>query len=146
MESSSRTSTAGTAIGPFFYTIADLDSANAIFTVPLSALVTSTGLQMTVSTPFSYSVLAFDNYFTGNLTDSIGPMAYELDMPQVYPAITDFTVAPNASLPIPIVPNNAANPYFTGPYNGNSPSQTGLLLTYTDGKMARETDFVTVTP
>ena len=138
--------TAGTASGPYFYTIADLDSANAIFTVPLSALVTSTGLQMAVTTPFSYSVLAFDNYFTGNLTDSIGPMAYELDMPQVYPAITDFTVAPNASLPITIVPNNAANPYFTGPYNGNSPSQTGLLLMYTDGKLAREADFVAVTP
>jgi hypothetical protein len=45
-----------------------------------------------------------------------------------------------------VIPNNAANPYFTGPYNGNSPSQTGLLLMYTDGKNARESDRITVTP
>ena len=31
-----------TAAGPYAYTVADLDSANAIYTVPLSALVTST--------------------------------------------------------------------------------------------------------
>jgi subtilisin family serine protease len=137
---------AGTATGPFFYSIADLDSANVILTVPLSALATQSGLQLGVSTPFSYSVLAFDNFFTGNLTDLIGPMAYELDMPQVYPTLTDFTVAPNTSPAVTILPNNASTPYFTGPYNGNSPSQTGLLMMYTDGKNAREADFVTATP
>ena len=83
------------------------------------------------------SVLAFDNYYTGNLTDSIGPMAYELDMPQFYPGIPDFTVAPNTAIPLTILPNNAANVYFTGPYNGNSPSQTGLLMMYTDGRVMR---------
>lgn len=101
---------------------------------------------MLATTPFTYSVLAFDNFYTGNLTDFIGPMAYELDMPQFYPAVDDFTVAPNTSTPIIIVPNNAANPYLTGPYNGNSPSQTGILLMYTDGKAGREADFVSVTP
>jgi len=137
---------AGTARGPYFYTNADLDSANVIFTVPLSALTTANGLQLTYSTPFSYSVAAFDNYYTGNLTDLIGPMNYELDMPQVYPASTEFIVAPNTATPLTIIPNNAANVYFTGPYNGNSPSQTGLLLMYTDGKNGRETDHVAVTP
>jgi hypothetical protein len=73
-------------------------------------------------------------------------MLYELDMPQVYPASTDFTVAPNTSLALTILPNNAANIFLTGPYNGNSPSQSGLLLMYTDGKAAREADFVSVTP
>ena len=138
--------TAGTASGPFFYTVADLDSANAIYTVPLSALVTSTSLSVTPSTPFSYSVLAFDNYFTGNLTDLIGPMSYELDMPQSYPALTDFTVPANGSVPVTVVPNNAANPFLNGPYNGNSPSQTGLLFMYTDGKSGQETSSVSVTP
>ena len=137
---------AQTASGPYFYTVADLDSANAILTVPLGALTTAAGLSVTHSTPFTYQVLAFDNYFTGNLTDAIGPMAYELDMPQVYPASAEFTVPAGSSLPLTIVPNNAANPFFNGPYNGKSPSQTGLLLMYTDGKVAREADFITVTP
>ena len=137
---------AGTASGPFFYTVADLDSANAIFTVPLSAMTTLSGLSLTTSTPFTFEVLAFDNYYTGNLTDLIGPMQYELDMPKVYPVPTDLTAAPNAATPITIFPNNAGNPFLTGPYNGNSPSQTGLLLMYTDGKVARETDSVAVTP
>ena len=137
---------AGTASGPYFYTVADLDSSNVILTAPLSALVTSGGLQLTTSTPFNYQLLAFDNFFTGNLTDLIGPMNYELDMPQVYSGGDEFFVSPNLPLSFTIFPNNAANPYFTGPYNGNSPSQKGLLLMYTDGKNARESDQVTVTP
>jgi subtilisin family serine protease len=137
---------AGTASGPFFYTVADLDSANAILTVPLSALQTAAGLKLNFSTPFTFSVLAFDNYFTGNLTDLIGPMAYELDMPQFYAASDELSVPAGSSAPLTIVPNNAANPFFSGPYNGMSPSQTGLLLMYTDGKVAREVDPITVTP
>jgi hypothetical protein len=137
---------AGTATGPYFYTIADLDSANAILTVPLSALTTSTGLKLLTSTPFTYSVLAFDNYFTGNLTDSIGPMAYELDMPQFYVATTEFTAAANVSTPVTVVPNNAANPFMSGAYNGNSSSQTGILFMYTDGKVGQEASMVAVKP
>jgi Subtilase family len=137
---------AGTASGPYFYTIADLDSANAILTMPLSALQTASGLSLTPATPFTFSVFAFDNYYTGNLTDIIGPMQYELDSPQVYPFPPDLTAAANTSTPVQIFPNNAANPFFTGPYNGNSPSQTGLLLMYTDGKAGQETSFVTVKP
>ncbi len=130
--------TNSTASGPYFYTIADLDSANAILTVPLSALQTSTGLQLTYSTPFIFSVLAFDNYYTGNLTDFIGPMQYELDKPTVYAGEGEFAVPPNGSTNLTVYPNNAANFYFTGPYNGNSPSQTGLLLMYTDGLAGQE--------
>jgi subtilisin family serine protease len=127
--------TAGTASGPYFYTIADLDSANAIFTVPLGALQTASGLSLTISTPFTFFVYAFDNYYTGNLTDLIGPMQYELDRPQEYPVPFDLTAAANTSTPVLIVP-----------FNGNSPSQTGLLLMYTDGKAGQEASFVTVTP
>jgi subtilisin family serine protease len=137
---------AGTAAGPLFYSIADLDSANVVFTVPLSALQTAAGLQLTYSTPFAFEVLAFDNFFTGNLTDSIGPMYYELDMPQAYALPTEIAVPPNSPTAITVFPNNAANIYFSGPYNGNSPSQTGLLLMYTDGKVNRETDSVSVSP
>ncbi|MDR3752585.1 MAG: S8 family serine peptidase [Terracidiphilus sp.] len=137
---------AGTASGPYYYSTADLDSANMILTVPVSALTSSAGgPPFSVTAPFNYSVLAFDNYYTGNLTDSIGPMKYEMDMPQSYASST-VSVPVSASSGIEVYPNNASFPYFTGPYNGNSPSQSGLLLMYTNGKDGREADLVTVTP
>jgi len=135
---------AGTASGPYFYTIADLDSADAILTVPLGALTTAGGLSLGVSTPFTFLVDAFDNFYTGNLTDQIGPMKYELDMPKFYAA--DLTVPADSSAPLTIFPNNAANIFFTGPYNGNSPSQTGLLLMYQDAKAGVESSNILVTP
>src|SRR6266542_3999088 len=54
-----------TMAGPFFFTDADLDSANAILTAPL------TELGMTPDTQFDFAVLALDNYFTGEITDAI---------------------------------------------------------------------------
>lgn len=135
---------AGILKGPYFYTVADLDSANAILTVPLSAMTTMAGLKMTVSTPVNFLVLAFDNYFTGNLTDSIGPMAYELDMPQFYTDSATYLVPAGSSTSMTIIPNNAANVYFSGPYNGNSPSQTGVLLMYRDGLAGQEAATVAV--
>ena len=137
---------AGTASGPYFYTGADLDSANAILTVPLSALTSAAG-SVTVNQPFKFSVLAFDNYYTGNLTDFIAGMKYELDMPQEYTSFSSFSVPAGSSGPIvSIIPNNAANFYFSGPYNGNSPSQKGILLLYTNGKTGQESSTVIVTP
>ena len=135
---------ANTFSGPYFYTIADLDSANAILTVPLSALV-SAATSVSDQTPFTFSVLAFDNYYTGNLTDIISGMKYELDMPQEY-TIPTFSVGAGTSTSVPVIPNNAGNPYFTGPYNGNSPSQTGLLFLYTNGKTGQESSIVIITP
>lgn len=128
---------AGTVSGPYFYTVADLDSANAILTVPLSALTTASGLSLTPSTPFTFSVLAFDNYFTGNLTDSIIHMKYELDMPH-FSADQAELLVPAAGSTLTVSPNSS--------YNGNSPSQSGLLLMYTDAKNGREADIVSVTP
>jgi subtilisin family serine protease len=122
---------AGTASGPYFYTSADLDSANAILTVPLSAV------GLTVSQPFTFSVLAFDNYYTGNLTDFIAGMKYELDMPQDY-TYASVVVPAGFSGSIPVTPNNA--------YNGNSPSQKGLLFLYTNGKTGQESSTVLVSP
>lgn len=129
---------AGTASGPYFYTIADLDSANAILTVPLAAMVTTGGLQMTISAPFTFTLDAFDNYFTGNLTDEIADMRYELDMPQFFAASAEFTVPANSAASVTVYP--------TTPYNGNSPSQTGLLLLYTNGLSGQEAAMIKVKP
>ena len=135
---------AGTASGPFFYTTADLDSANAILTAPLSALVHGT-TSVTVNHPFTFGVYAFDNYYTGNLTDMITGMQYELDMPKEYTS-SSVSVPIGFSGNLSIYPNNAANPYFGAPYNGNSPSQSGLLFLYTHGKTGQESAKVLVTP
>ena len=99
---------------------------------------------MTVSAPFGFAVAAFDNYFTGHLTDAIGPMQYELDMPQFYTDSAEYLVAAGTSQTIFMVPNNAAFPFFTGPYNGNSPSQTGILLLYQDGLTGKEAATIAV--
>jgi len=130
----------------YAFAIADLDSANMIFTAPLSAFKTSTGLTLNYDTPFTFTVNAYDNYFTGNRTDVIGPMKFELDMPQYYGAFDELTVPTNGSAPLTVVPNDAVNYYFTGPYNGNSPSQKGLLLMYTDAKNGKEQSSIVVTP
>ncbi len=130
--------TTGIATGPFFYTVADLDSANVILTVSLSALQTSTGLQLGASTPFTFSVKAFDNYFTQTVTDSIGPMKYELDMPKFSLVADEITVPAGSSTNVTVSPNAS--------YNGKSPAQTGLLLMYTDGKAGQESSSIPVTP
>ncbi len=137
---------AGTASGPYFYTVADLDSANVILTAPLSALASvAAPVSVSVNQPFTFSVLAFDNYYTGNLTDLITGMQYELDMPQEYTA-PSFSVAAGGSTVLPVLTNNAANPYLGGPYNGNSPSQKGLLFLYTDGKTGQESSSILIAP
>jgi subtilisin family serine protease len=130
---------AGTVSGPYFYTVADLDSANVILTVPLSALSSATsGRQVTTNAPFIFDVAAFDNYFTGNLTDLIAGMQYELDSPTVFPVPASLVVPSGSTANVTVFPSS--------PYNGNSPSQTGLLLMYTDGKTGQESSNVLVTP
>lgn len=58
------------AAGAVSYTDVDLNSGNVIFTVPMAALGLSPG------TTIGFSVGAFDNYFTGALTDSIDGMRF----------------------------------------------------------------------
>ena len=72
-------------------------------------------------------------------------MQYELDMPQFY-TVPSFSVTPNTVGQLPIIPNSGANTYLTGPYNGNSPSQLGILFMYTNGKAGQEASALAVTP
>jgi hypothetical protein len=53
------------AAQPFFFTDANFDSATQVLSAPLSAL------GLTRGSTFDFSVLAFDNYFTGTVTDAI---------------------------------------------------------------------------
>jgi hypothetical protein len=117
----------------YFYTDADLNSANVILTAPLAAL------GLTPSSKFTFSVFAFDNYFTGSLTDSIENMTYTVGTPRftatALPA-SGVEAGDTATITISAVPGGEAA----------SPSQIGLLLLYRDGKIGREADLITVTP
>ncbi|MCU0478794.1 MAG: S8 family serine peptidase [Chloroflexi bacterium] len=115
-----------------FYADADLDSGNVILTALLS------DLGITQATQFDVSVYAFDNYFTGNLTDQITGMTYTAGTPRYAPDTYTPVVAAggSVSLGISAVPSGATA----------SPSQKGLLLMYRDARTQREADAIYVTP
>lgn len=121
--------------GPFvirFFTDADLNSGNAI----LTALLSDIGL--TPSTQFDFAVLAGDNYFTGAITDAIVGITYTLNTPRYAGSGIPPTGVPaggSSTLTINAVSSGEAA----------SPSQTGLLLMYRDGRPGREADAITVT-
>ncbi len=104
----------------FFFADADLNSGNVILTAPLSFL------GLTPASKFDFSVYAFDNYFTGNLTDAIEGMTVTLGTPQFGTSLVSGAVAAGtqASLGIVAVPGGEAA----------SPSQKGLLLMYRDAE------------
>ncbi len=115
----------------FFFVDADLNSANATLTAPLSAI----GLSQ--SSQFNFSVYAFDNYFTGNLTDAIVGMTYTADIPRFVGSgvpLTGVPVGGRSTLSISAVAGG----------DTASPSQTGLLLMYRDGASEREADAIPV--
>jgi subtilisin family serine protease len=100
----------------FFLTDADMLSQTAILTVPLSAL------GITAQTQIGFAVYAYDNYFTGNLTDFIdadgGMMRFTPAAPR-FSVAPQVVVAPGASETISISHN---------PSNDEaSPNQIGIL-------------------
>jgi subtilisin family serine protease len=109
----------------FFFTDADLDSSNAILTAPLAAL------GMTPDTQFDVSFYAFDNYFTGALTDFIEGMTYTLGIPRFF----------GSGIPAAGVPAGGSSTLTVDAIAGGdvaSPSQTGLLLMYRDADSDHE--------
>lgn len=116
--------------GAFFYSDADLNSSNIIMTAPFSFL------GLTPDTQFNVSVYAFDNYFTGNLTDSIESMTYTAGAPRYY---TD-NIAPI----VPMGGNTTLNVFALPGGDIASPSQTGLLLMYRDASQKHEADAISV--
>ena len=116
---------------PYFYTDADLNSANIILTAPLEAL------GLTPEMAFDFEVYAFDNYFTGNLTDAVGPMTYTLGIPRYF-GFPLAELAPNAQADLDVlaVPGGEVA----------SPSQAGLLLMYRHGKLKNEAVTIEVKP
>jgi minor extracellular serine protease Vpr len=121
---------------PIAFANVDFNSANIVFSVPMAAVGLAPGQK------FNFAVLAFDNYFTGNLTDVIGTMVVTLGAPRYSTdggtGFVSTFVPAGGSVPITVtkVAGGAAG----------SPSQIGILLKYRDAKPGSETDLVTVTP
>jgi hypothetical protein len=120
------------AASAFFFADADLVSGNIILTAPLSAV------GLTPASKFRFGVYAFDNYFSGFLTDAIENMVFTGGTPRFTPAVASAALAAGGSAPLPITSNPAGATA--------SPSQTGLLLMYRDLKLGSEADAVTITP
>jgi subtilisin family serine protease len=117
-----------------FYAAADLNSANMIYTVVASDIGITSPTQK-----FRFSVYAFDNYFSGQLTDGIANMVHTLGTPSYASTLGSSLGVPvgfNGSLPVNKPAGGAAA----------SPSQTGLLMIYRDARSGREADVVTITP
>lgn len=99
----------------YAYLDADLNSANAIFTLPLEAL------GVTPDVPLTFSAFGYDSYFTGNTTDAILDMTFT-------PATPRYAVAGDSS---GIVKGYRLGRVDTLAVAGGataSPSQTGFLV------------------
>lgn len=116
----------------YFYADADLNSGNIILTAPLGAL------GLTPDTQFSYTVLAYDNYFTGYVTDAIENMVYTAGMPRFYVDSSEFAVPAGGSTALTV------QAYPGG--DTASPSQSGLLFLYRDSLPGLEADAISVMP
>jgi subtilisin family serine protease len=117
-----------------FYAAADLNSSNMIYTVLASDVGITSPTQK-----FRFSVYAFDNYFSGQLTDGITNMVHTLGTPRYASTLGDSLGVPvgfSGSLPV----NKPAGGATA------SPSQNGLLMLYRDARSGREADVVTITP
>jgi hypothetical protein len=116
-----------------FYTDADLNSANAILTVPMSAV------GLAPERKFRFSVVAYDNYFTLNPTDAVENMVYTPGLPRFV----------GTGIPASGVPVGGSSTLAIRKVNGGdaaSPSQSGLLLMFRDGRQASEAAAIRVNP
>lgn len=121
----------------FFFSGGGLNTGNMILTVPLSGLAPAapgTGPSVTLNQPFDFVVEAYDNYFTGNLTDQTGVMTHTLATPR-------FAAAADA---VVVGAGTAGLLGTSAPSGGDtaSPSQLGLLMIYTSADLKREADIV----
>jgi minor extracellular serine protease Vpr len=111
----------------FFFTDADLNSGNVIFTVPLNI---AGGVTLAPGATMGFSVFAIDNYFSGNLTDSIEGMRFTPGQPR-------FGVVgePFGAVPAKTASNLGVT---TATLPDTLSSELGLLMMYrrNDGKEA----------
>jgi len=123
---------AANSFGVYFYADADLDSANIILTAPLFAAGLNAG------SAFDFSVYAFEK-LTIQLTDAIEGMTFT-------PALPRFAASGAPPAGVPAGGRSILNVEMVPGGETASPSQTGILLMYRDGKTNREADAIKIEP
>lgn len=105
-----------------FFTDADLDSGNVIFTVPMNASAGPVNVGVQPGTTIGVSVYAFDNYITGELTDAVENMRFTPGNVRFGVAGDPFgTVAPRSLAQVPVT---------TATVPDAATTESGLLLMY----------------
>jgi minor extracellular serine protease Vpr len=113
--------TSGPATAVFFAD-ADLNSGNMIFTVPMNASAGGINVGVAPGTTFGFSVFAFDNYFTGSLTDAVEGMRFTPGNARYGVTGDPFgTVNPLSLTSVPVT---------TATVPDASTTESGLLLMY----------------
>jgi subtilisin family serine protease len=119
---------------PVFFLDADLNSSNRVFTAPLSLL------GLTPASQFDFVVLAYDNYFSGLVSDVVGPMRYTVNAPRyVFAGGLGDGVIPagvSGAAPVAEVAGGAEA----------SPSQSGILLMHYANPQGAEASAIEVKP
>jgi subtilisin family serine protease len=100
---------------PYYYLDADLNSGNAIFSLPLAAL------NVPATTKLNFAAFAFDNYFTGTTTDSILDMSFT-------PATPRYAVSGDSSGVVRPLRLGRVDTLAVAGGAAASPSQTGFLV------------------
>ncbi len=105
-----------------FYTDADLNSGNVIFTVPMNSTTGLPNVGVQPGTAFSFSVYAFDNYFTGFLTDAIEGMRFTPGNPRYSVGDEPWGTVPSRG--------RATVPVTTATVPDAGSTESGLLFFY----------------
>jgi subtilisin family serine protease len=109
---------------PYFYCDADFNSSSIVYTVPLAAVGLSEGESVDLA------VYAFDNYFSGALTDRIEGMTFTVGAPRL-------AIAQGDELQVPKRRSTTVTATLTG---STAPStEQGFLLLYDDSRRDAET-------
>jgi len=115
-------SLAGGSATPVFFNDADLDSGNVIFTVPMNASAGAINVGVQPGKTFGFSVFAFDNYFTGELTDLVENMRFTPGNPRYAVTGDPFgSVNPRSLTSVGVTTANVPDA---------STTESGLLLMY----------------
>jgi hypothetical protein len=114
----------------FYYSIADYVSGNIVFTVPASEVGLDAGQS------FDFDVLAYDNYFSGLVTDEITGMTFTPSAPkysvsQGGVAATDLVVPARGSVKVDVARTGSVE----------ASTEKGVLFLYDDAA-GREADAV----
>ena len=105
-----------------FFADADLNSGNMIFTVPMNASGGGINVGVAPATTFGFSVYAFDNYFTGALTDAVEGMRFTPGNARYSVTGDPFgTIDPLSFISVPVT---------TATVPDASTTESGLLLMY----------------